>query len=124
MATSSEKKITETFLSSGDHSTKQYHFVEHGASGVSPCNAIGEGCIGVNTGKPKVAGEATPVDIYGLVAVKAGAAFAVGDKLTTDAAGKAISTVTTGHYVHAIAIEAATAADQIVTVLLGHYGKL
>lgn len=50
-----------------------------------------------------------------LVGGRSGAAFAVGALLTSDANGKLV-TAAAGNFVHAIAREAATAADQLVCV--------
>lgn len=64
-----------------------------------------------------VTGEKVPVDVIGTAVVTAGAAFAPGATLKSDAAGKAITWITAGAKV-AIALQAATAAGQLVEVLL------
>ncbi|GBL46229.1 phage-related putative exported protein [Sulfuriferula multivorans] len=64
-----------------------------------------------------VAADKVPVDAIGTAVVTAGAAFALGATLKSDAAGKAITWVTAGAKV-AIALQAATAVGQLVEVLL------
>ena len=53
---------------------------------------------------------------------KAGATFAKGAELTPDAAGKA-AVATTGNYIIAVALEAATSVGQIVKVQIIKCGK-
>ena len=46
--------------------------------------------------------------------ITAGAAFNAGDLLTADSSGRAIATTTDGNFVGAVALEGATAANQLV----------
>lgn len=62
-------------------------------------------------------GDKVPVDVLGTAYVLSGAAFSAGDTLKTDAAGKAITWATSGAKV-ALALQAATGADQLTEVLL------
>lgn len=62
-------------------------------------------------------GEPVAVDVHGTAVVEAGAAFADGATLKCNASGQAITWATSGARV-AIALEAATAAGQLVEVLL------
>jgi hypothetical protein len=55
--------------------------------------------------------------------VRAGAAFALDAKLTSDAAGRAVTAAATNPFI-AIAREAATAADQLVAATLVAQGQL
>lgn len=64
-----------------------------------------------------VAGDKAPVDVLGTAIVEVGAAVAAGASLKSDASGRAITWVTSGAKV-AIALEAATAAGQMIEVLL------
>lgn len=57
------------------------------------------------------------VDVLGTAVVKSGAAFAAGASLKSDANGKAITWAASGAKV-AVALQAATAADQDIEVLL------
>lgn len=64
-----------------------------------------------------VANDKLAVDAVGTAIVKSGAAFSVGATLKSDANGKAITWATSGAKV-AFALQAATAADQDIEVLL------
>ena len=66
---------------------------------------------------PGVAGDKAPVDVLGTAVVEAGAAFALGASLKTDSSGRAITWATSGAKV-GIALQAATAAGQLVEILL------
>ena len=61
-------------------------------------------------------GERVPVDAIGTTVVQAGAAVAVGATIQSDANGKAITWASGARL--AFALEAATAADQFIEVLL------
>jgi len=61
--------------------------------------------------------ELAPVHTNGIVLVKSGAAFAVGDHLKCDSAGKVIKWATSGAYV-GYALDAASGADELIRVLL------
>jgi len=66
-------------------------------------------------------GLTTPVSgaiaVHGYALVTLGATVAIGDKLTSDATGAAIATVTAGNYVVGIAQEAGVIGDQIIVLL-------
>lgn len=62
-------------------------------------------------------GERFPVDVRGTTVVEAGAAVTLGATLKSDASGRAIAWATSGAKV-AVALEAATAAGQLIEVLL------
>ncbi len=64
-----------------------------------------------------VSGDKIPVDVIGTTVVEAGAAVAAGATLESDASGRAITWATAGGKV-GIALEAATAAGQMIEVLL------
>ncbi|MBI3771453.1 MAG: DUF2190 family protein [Gammaproteobacteria bacterium] len=64
-----------------------------------------------------VSGEKIPVDALGTAVIAAGAAVAAGATVKSDANGKAITWAVSGAKV-GIALEAATAADQLIEVLL------
>jgi len=82
-----------------------------GAQTAADGNAIGVARVS------GVSGDKIPVDIDGTAIIEAGAAFAIGATLKSDASGKAITWVTSGGKL-AIALEAATAAGQMIEVLL------
>jgi hypothetical protein len=78
----------------------------------------GENALGVmlaTTPDSVAAGEDVDVQIKDIGLWKTGAAVAAGAELAANAAGKAITAVAT-NFVLAIALEAATAADQIIKV--------
>lgn len=98
-----------------DLTSKRYYLCKATSSGFDLCDTAGEmvdGVIGYSTSTSAIAVERGPV-----VTVKAGAAFAKGAKLSTDANGKAV-TATTGYHVFARALEAAGADGDEVRVAL------
>lgn len=64
-----------------------------------------------------VSGELLPVDMLGTAVIESGAAFSKGATLKSNASGQGITWVTSGAKV-AVALEAATAANQLIEVLL------
>ncbi len=76
----------------------------------------GENALGV-TRVAGVSGDNVPVDWLGTAQVLSGAAVTKGQTVKADAAGKAIDWVTSGARL-GIALQAATAADQIIEVAL------
>lgn len=73
--------------------------------------------LGVARFAAAAAGEKIPVDVLGTAVVEAGAAVAAGATVKSDASGRAITWVTSGAKV-GLALEAATAAGQMIEVLL------
>lgn len=118
-----EKPIfTQTFTAGEDLSAKQYHFVKlNAANSVHVCDAVTDQILGVLQNAP-ASGEAANVMILGISKLTAGAAIAVGANLSCDADGKGV-TVTVGTdtttYVGAVALEAASAADEVISCLIG-----
>jgi len=82
-----------------------------GAQAVADSNAIG---VSRTAG---AIGERVPTDVIGTTVVQTGAAVAQGATVKFDASGKAINWAASGARL-AIALEAATAADQFIEVLL------
>jgi len=86
----------------------------------------GENALGLliaTTPKNVAAGEDVTVQIKDIGLWKTGGAVAAGAELTSDANGAAV-TATTGNYVTAIALEAATDANQIIKVQIVKSGKV
>lgn len=108
-----------------DLSTHQHKFVKiTAAEQVNVCSVLGEAAVGVLLNKPSALGQAAEVATTGsIVKVVSSAAFAAGAVLTAAATGKAVTAAAT-QYGHAIAIQAATAGDQLVTALLIPSGKV
>ena len=106
-----------TRLAAGDLSANQFHGVV--ISAAHTVNVAGDNVpiFGVLQDLPEAAGRAARVRCAGTSKVKAGAAFAAGAGLTTDANGKFV-TAAAGEHRSAIASEAATAEDDIVEALL------
>lgn len=73
-------------------------------------------CIGAAR-SAGVSGDKVAVDVRGTAIVEAGAAIAAGATLKSDASGRAITWVTSGAKI-GFALEAATAAGQMIEVLL------
>lgn len=71
--------------------------------------------VGVLQNKPQGTGYASTVALSGVSMVEAGAAVAAGDTVTADSVGRA---VTSGSNIKGIAIRPATAAGQLIPVLL------
>lgn len=110
--------FTFTYMAAADLSTKRYHGMRISAEmTVNTSGAAAEDTIGVLINEPSAAGMAASVRILGTAEVMAGAAFAAGARLTTNAAGRWI-TATTGQAYHAIASHAATADGDVVEALL------
>lgn len=77
--------------------------------------------IGVLQNKPGAAGRAATVQVAGVAKVEAGAGITVGDVLTADGAGLAITfvpTAATVEWVIGIALTGAGGANEIIEVLL------
>lgn len=87
-----------------------------GAKTCAVCSVAGEDAIGVIQ-DPVIAGEAARVAINGVSMVVASAAIAAGAKIATTATGTAVTAVE-GNTIIGIALEAATAANDIIAVLL------
>lgn len=112
--------LTITRGADSDLSAKQYFAVKATATG---CDLAGdnERVLGVLTNDPTAAGAAA-VQVAGVARITAGGAFAAGDYLKSDAAGKAVQQ--TGEAagtlveVFAIALEAAAADGDQVEALL------
>lgn len=82
-----------------------------GAQAGADANTLGVACTAGGSG------DKIPVDVLGTAVVEAGAAVSAGATLETDASGCAVTWATSGPKV-AIALEEATAAGQLIEVLL------
>ncbi|MCK4454537.1 DUF2190 family protein [Candidatus Parcubacteria bacterium] len=111
----------KTKLASEDLSAKQYYFVQMDSSGDME---IGEGAtdllLGVLQDKPE-SGQAGTYRHEGTTKVVASGAIAIGADVTSDAAGKAVTTTTQGDKVKGIALEAAAADGDIIEIQLVHF---
>lgn len=117
-----ENLSVESYEAAADLSANQYQAVVPSSGQVALAGADAQDVLGIlqdNLGT--AAGQAVQVGVAGKSKAKAGAAFAVDALLTTDATGRMV-TATVGQHVHAVALQAAGAADEIVTVRLGYLG--
>ena len=124
-------------VSANATSIAQFRFVSVDASGNSEDVIYPTGAtvlvVGVcqETGGPPVAGGTiaavnTPGQeiscrVQGITKAEAGAAVSINTAISTDSSGRAVTATAaaaTSTYVHGIALEAATAAGDIITVLL------
>jgi hypothetical protein len=103
-----------TYLAAADFTGKQYHACKMTADRTVNVAGAGELVFGVIWDEPDAAGKQVHVALEGLVEVKAGAAFAAGAYLKSDASGKWIAAVSGNNY-YAQAEEAATADGDIVS---------
>lgn len=111
-------------IASADLSTNQFHFVTLGVgSGLALAGAGGAGAVGILNNKPgevtAAAGEVGGVWYKGTGKVVVGTFGTIieGDSLTSDVNGKAVE-ATSGDTVIGRAREAATANDQVISILL------
>ena len=112
---------TESFIAGEDLSSKQYYFVELKADRkVELVDAATDIPIGVLQNKPK-SGEEALVMVAGRTKLVAQAAIAVGNAIGPHSNGKTVAKTIgtdTTHYTAGIALEAAAAADNIITGLI------
>jgi hypothetical protein len=107
-----------TLEAGADLSAKQYFFVTQ-AAGDGQVDPTGDGALanGVLQNKPDTAGKAATIGVRGVSKVSAGAAITRGDIVASDTNGEAV-TVGSGDYPLGRALEAATAAHDIIAVEL------
>ena len=117
MAYVSENLRMGTVAAAADLRSHQWKLVKMTAGGINICAAATDVPIGILANKPNI-GEAALVDCLGTSKVEAGAAIAVGGTISTAADAQAVTSTTSGHIVVGQALEAATAAGQVVTVFL------
>jgi len=110
-----------TFPAATDLSSYQYCFVNLETDGQVGMASATEAIIGVLQDDPDAENEAASVCVYGiskLVVDGNAGAIACGDKLAADSAGKGVKTTTDLDDYGAIALEASTAAGDIISVLV------
>ena len=99
---------------------KQYRFVKIVTSGTVGLSVDDESKlnIGVLQNKPQVTGAAATVGIRGVSLVESGAAITAGVLVTTDGDGQAIPMVDGSSVALGVALEAASDAGELISVLL------
>ena len=139
MATQSNL-TTISLKAAADLSTKQFYAVQVSAADtVNVASAAGQKVIGFLQDKPSAAGRTALVAVYGVSKAVAGAAVAAGALVktlangkvddasvvaTADASGSSATAATTGAHVIGVALDAATAEDEIIRVLILHIGAV
>jgi hypothetical protein len=91
------------------------------ADTVVQASAVGDALIGVNDGAAPLSGERCDIVMAGMCFVEAGAAFAVGARLTSDGQGRAVAAAPNAgvnNSIIGIAVDAAQAAGDIVRMLI------
>ena len=104
-----------TLEASADLSTGQFRAVTVVAAGAELVAAADAAIVGVLQNNPDAAGKAASIQTHGASKAVAGGVIARGDELSTDATG---ALVAGGGNTVAIALQAASAADSIIAVLL------
>jgi len=113
-----EKVVEITLPAAADLTGHNNKFCTFSASGVALNTSAGGACAGViSPNDADAAGKPTGVMVGGVAKVAAGAAVAAGASVQSDATGRAI-TAAAADYVQGIALEAATAAGDLIAVLL------
>lgn len=113
------RDFEKSFVSTNDLSLKQYFIVKADTANdqsVVLGAAATDPIVGVLQNKPK-AGQGALVRFIGTSKVIAGGTITRGDKVTSNASGQAITTVTAGNTVVGIALSSAVVGD-IVEILL------
>lgn len=111
-----ELPVLDLSLEAGaDLSSKQFHLVKLTSSGKVDVSGASDRPIGVLQNDPG-SGHAAQVRVLGVSKVVSGYSFSVGTVLASNASGKAITSSSAKPI--GIALEAATSADQVVSVLV------
>ena len=109
-----------TQVAAANLTTHQYKIVKIDTNAKIALAVDGDPAIGVLQNKPN-SDQAAEVAVSGVTKVIAGAAVAKGDLVASDANGK-LKTAATGDYIIGLALEAASADGNIITIYLKTYG--
>jgi len=121
-----------SLVAGADLSASQYKAVKVDNTGKAVlCSAVGDPAVGILQNNPK-AGQTAQVRIFGVTMAVAGAAVTVGSIVGTDANGKVVAATEatanttdgtiSGSRAVGIALESASAADQVISIALLHMG--
>jgi hypothetical protein len=100
-----------------DLSANQFYIVKiTAARQVNLTAAVGDVAYGILQNKPTL-GQAADVGILGVTKAVAGAAISAAARLTSDTSGRVITAASTNQRL-GVALEAATAAGQLITIAL------
>ncbi len=112
---------TESYDANGDESTKQYFAFQFGSQENQVVLAGAGGGIGILQNKPDKAGAGAEIRHHGIsrnVVDGNATAIAIGDLITSDAAGKGVVADTIGDLAYGIALEASTVDGDVISVLM------
>jgi len=116
-----QASIEVSLPANADLSASQFLFVLLNTSGrVAVVASAGGDADGVLTNKPTVAGEAASVQIGGIAKVVAGGTITAGDKVQSDAAGKALTAASADHVLGRATISAVS-GDLVEVLLTNHH---
>lgn len=104
-----------------DLSSYQYCFVKETDADTVTVAGNNERSIGILQNKPTAAGREAVVMVLGLSLLKVNEPIAIGKMITPYTGGLGEIADAAGEWVNAIAKEAATAQNDIITVLLAHF---
>lgn len=108
--------LDHSFIAGADLTDNIYYVVKLDANGDVELAGDGEMAIGVLQNDPDE-GEVASVMVYGITKAVAGSDFTVGSALKSDAGGK-VDEAGAGDWMIGIALEASTADEDIITILL------
>ncbi len=116
--------LNKSFVASADYSAKQYYIMKQTTSttpyGIVLASAATDNVIGILQNEPNV-GETGVVAIIGTAKVIAGTPISIGEFIVADSNGKANTIQAAGEIVIGQALEEATAAGDIIEVLITHF---
>ena len=123
MSTQNASYPDTSFEAYGDLSTRQFCIMAKNSTArqVFTANSVDDIIVGVLQNKPAAIGRTATVRIGGIAKVKAGGTIAAGDRVGTDANGRAIKLIYSNGALASqlgIAMTAATAANELVEVLV------
>jgi hypothetical protein len=111
------KILAKTYEANADLSDYQYRYVKLLSTGKVDICGNGEVPIGILQNDPE-SGEQATVMLIGISKLVAHAAISINDKLGSQASGRAVAVTADTNTYNAIALEAATAQDDIISALL------
>jgi hypothetical protein len=107
---------------SADLSASQYKLVDVASDGeIAIITSKGAKFAGVLQDAPDAVGRVGAVGIDGVTKVRAGAAVTAGANVIGDATARVIATDATDQFVLGLALETATAADDVIAVLIDKF---
>lgn len=110
--------LDKTFKAAASLTTKQFYFVKlTAADTVNVCAATTDMPIGVLQNAP-ASGGAAVVRLLGISKVSADTTWSQGAAIGTSADGQGVTKTTGTHYVMGTALEASTAANELVPCLI------